>query len=272
MQTIIHLSDLHVQKNKDRDNRLKAVFRRIAESYPGVPVLITGDLTDSASKGQFRKTRELLNSLAQTNPILAVPGNHDYAWRGIVAQFRPDAWKNWIKYLGSPLGWDRPHVPWLEEGHTPARVDGLGIWEYENTVFFGVDSGDPNDKVKTSCGYISGTLASALAQELKNRTNKIRIVMLHHHPFDHSKHLRLVGATRFTAAVSGNCEILLFGHKHDYGLWRNRDSVPLTVSSHRTTNRISGKCLAFTVIQYDDTGTRPSPADHSLEVVQLAGG
>ncbi|RLE36527.1 MAG: hypothetical protein DRJ61_00565 [Acidobacteria bacterium] len=269
MQTIIHLSDLHVQKNKDRDNRLKAVFRRIAESYSGVPVLITGDLTDSASKGQFQKTRAFLDDLALTNPILTVPGNHDYAWRGVFAEFRPNAWKNWIKYLGSPLGWGRPEAPWLEKGHTPARVDGLGIWEYGNTVFFGVDSGDPKDKVKTSCGYISETLASALSQELVNRSGKTRIVMLHHHPFSHSTHLKLYGAGKFKAAVSGNCELLLFGHKHDYGLWRNRNSIPLTVASHKTTNRISGKCLAFTVIHLDDTGTPPGPADHSLEVVQL---
>lgn len=267
MQTIIHLSDLHVGRDKNVVGKVNQIFEEVAASYPGVPVLITGDLTDSASKGQFQKTRELLNVLAETNPILAVPGNHDYAWKGIVTQFRPDAWKNWLKYLGSPLGWGRPEVPWLEEGHTPAAVDGLGIWEHGNIAFFGVDSGDPNDKAKTSCGYISDTLASALSQELIHRSDKTRIVMLHHHPFVHSTHLKLVGAGRFKVAVSGNCELLLFGHKHDYGLWRNRDSIPLTVASHRTTNKISGKCLAFTVIHIDDTGTPPSPADHSLEVV-----
>lgn len=269
MQTIIHLSDLHVGRDRNVVEKIKRIFEGVAASYPGVPVLITGDLTDSASKHQFRTTRELLDGLAQTNPILAVPGNHDYAWKGIVAQFRPDAWKNWLKYLGSPLGWGRPEVPWLEKGHTPAGVDGLGIWEHENTVFFGVDSGDPKDKVKTSCGFISDTLASALTQELANREGKTRIVMLHHHPFVHSTHLKLVGAERFKAAVSGNCELLLFGHKHDCGLWRNRDSIPLTVASHRTTNRISGKCLAFTVIRIDDTGATSRPTDHWLEVLQL---
>lgn len=267
MQTIIHLSDLHIGRDKGVFGRVKLIFEEIAASYSDVPVLITGDLTDSASKGQFQKTRELLDGLAQTNPILAVPGNHDYAWNGII--LRNDAWKNWIKYLGSPLGWDRPHVPWLEKSHTPARVDGLGIWENQNTAFFGVDSGDPDGKVNTSRGYISETLASALRQELANRAGMTRIVMLHHHPFTHRYFLKLIGADRFKIAIEGNCELLLFGHKHDYGLWRNRNSIPLTVASHRTTNRISGKCLAFTVIHVDDTGVPPRPADHSLEVVQI---
>jgi len=269
MQTIIHLSDLHVGRDKTVEDKLEHLFSEIAQTHPGTPVLITGDLTDSASKGQFQKARTLLTGLAQTNPILAVPGNHDYAWKGIVAKFRPNAWKNWIRYLGSPLGWDRPEVPWLETGHDPSGVDGLGLWKFGDIVFFGVDSGDPRDKVKTSCGYISEKLASALAQKLKKHKEKTRIVMLHHHPFIHSTNLKLIGADRFKEAVSGNCEILLFGHKHDYGYWRNRNSIPLTIASHRTTNKISGKCLAFTVIRLDDTGIPARPAGHSLEIVQL---
>ncbi|MCD4751388.1 MAG: metallophosphoesterase [Thermoanaerobaculales bacterium] len=272
MQTIIHLSDLHVGRDKGVFGRVKLIFEEIAAAYPDVPVLITGDLTDSASKPQFRTTRELLDGLAQTNPILAVPGNHDYAWKGIVAKFRPDAWKNWIKYLGSPLGWGRSEVPWLEKGHTPAGFDGLGIWEHENTVFFGVDSGDPKDKAKTSCGFISDTLASALSRELVKRSDKTRIVFLHHHPFVHSTNLKLYGGEIFKKAVSGNCELLLFGHKHDYGLWRNRNAIPLTIASHRTTKLISGDCVAFTVIRYDDTVGSIMQPKQWLEVVQLAGG
>ncbi len=273
MRTIIHLSDLHIGPGKEA-KRARVAFRAIAASHPGVPVLITGDLTNSASKRQFQATRQLLNGLANTNPILAVPGNHDYAWKGIVAEFRPSAWQNWINYLGAPLGWGVPDVPWLEKGHTPAGVDGLGVWESGQIAFFGVDSGDPENKVRTSRGYISQTLATALAHELTARSDKIRIVFLHHHPFFVKSELKLVGSDRFLNAVKDNCELLLFGHKHDYGLWRNRScnggTIPLIVSSHKTTNKVlQGECLAFTVIEIPDLGTADGVISHRIEVIQL---
>ncbi|MBN2053406.1 metallophosphoesterase [bacterium] len=273
MQEIIHLSDLHVGSSKKVIFKLKKIINHIAERHPGVPVLITGDLTDSASEGQFKDTRELLDTLAITNPILAVPGNHDYAWKGIAAEFRHDAWKNWLEYLGSPMGWGRQLGHWLESDHYPVGVEGLGVFEHDETVFFGVDSGDPMDHELTARGYISDNLATALSSELKKFVGKTRIVFLHHHPFIHEWTMALEGDTRFKAAVSGNCELLLFGHKHDYGIWWNGEneiiSAPLIVASHSTKNHISGKCYAYTLIRITRLNGAIESIDHSLEVVRI---
>ena len=78
-QTLILLSDLHIGLRPLETHRTRNLFTNIASIYPDVPVLITGDLTDSASKRQFKSLRDLLIELASTNPILTVPGNHDYA-------------------------------------------------------------------------------------------------------------------------------------------------------------------------------------------------
>ena len=66
-RTLIHLSDLHIGRREIESKRVKKAFNKIAESYPGIPVLITGDLTDSATKGQLEKTRKFLDELAKTN-------------------------------------------------------------------------------------------------------------------------------------------------------------------------------------------------------------
>ena len=97
-RTLIHLSDLHIGLRPKERARTRMIFDRIAKSFPGIPIIITGDLTDSATKSQFKETRGLLNQLALSNPILAVPGNHDYAWKGNI--LRDDGWENWVKYLG----------------------------------------------------------------------------------------------------------------------------------------------------------------------------
>jgi len=72
-KTIIHLSDLHIGLRQKETTHTKKLFKKITEDFPGVPILITGDLTDSATKKQFNETRKLLDELAKTNPVLAVP-------------------------------------------------------------------------------------------------------------------------------------------------------------------------------------------------------
>ena len=102
--TLIHLSDLHIGRRDTETERTNKIISKISSFFPKVPVIITGDLTHSATRGQFKKTRKLFDRLSNTNPILVVPGNHDYAWK--VITLRPGSWNNWVKYLGSPLGWE----------------------------------------------------------------------------------------------------------------------------------------------------------------------
>jgi len=243
-------------------------MNKIAESFPKVPILITGDLTDSATEGQLNKTRELLDELALTNPILAVPGNHDYAWKGNI--LRDDGWENWVKYLGSPLGWDKEQVHWMGIDHEPEGVDGLGIWKDGPFVYFGIDSGDPDDKKVSARGYISKKLATALKESLEKYDGKTRIAFLHHHPFTDGFFSRLFtgldGSRRLMNALNGNCEILLFGHEHEYGIWWKKRGVPLIVSSHKSTDPF-GDCLTITIIDIADPGTPNVSFRHRLEMI-----
>ena len=208
--------------------------------------------------------RNILDKLAETNPILSVPGNHDYAWLGNV--FHRDGWKNWVKYLSSPHGWGTDEYDWMGKDYEPVGIEGLGIFKYNSCVYFGVDSGDPRDKEPCARGLINTKLANALNESLKNYEGKTRIVFLHHHPFDHGIFTALDGSKKLLKAIKNNCELLLFGHEHKYGIWWNYNDIPLIVSSHKSSLCMSGECLMGTVIEINDPGTPDYSLTHRLEV------
>jgi predicted MPP superfamily phosphohydrolase len=263
---LIHLSDLHIGNSKKELKNTNKIVKSIGTSYKGVPVIITGDLAHSATKKQFKTVRSILNNLAKTNPILAVPGNHDYSWNGIV--WRPKGWEHWVKYLGSTLGWGTDKKHWMGVENEPEGIDGLGVVKHKSCVYFGVDSGDPNGKVGCAKGLISTKLANALNDSLKKYEGKTRIVFLHHHPFEHEFLTALKGYKKLLKAVKNNCELLLFGHEHKYGIWWNHKGVPLIVSSHKSSLAMSGKCLIGTIIEINGAGTQNVSFSHRLEILK----
>jgi hypothetical protein len=206
--------------------------------------------------------RDILDELAKTNPILTAPGNHDYAWHGII--FRYSGWKNWVKYLSPPLGWGIDQYYWMGSDYEPEGVEGLGVFKHDDCVYFGIDSGDPDDKENTARGYISSKLAKALNESLKKYEGKTRIAFLHHHPFDDDYFTALKGYRKLLNAVKDNCELLLFGHEHKYGIWWNHKGVPLIVSSHKNSLPMSGSCLMGTIIEMDKVGTSEVSFNHKL--------
>ena len=266
---LIHLSDLHIGLRKKESDQTRSVIRKISSSYPGVPVIITGDITDSATEKQFKDARMIVDELAKTNPVLTVPGNHDYAWKGTF--LNPKGWANWVKYFGAPLGWNRPAPEyWMSESESPGKIEGLGLWIDGPFAYFGIDSGDPEDKQITARGYISKKLATALKASLHKHKGKTRIAFLHHHPFTGGlKHIftALKGSGHLMDAVRNNCELFLFGHEHEYGIWRDYEGIPLIVSSHKTSEGISGDCCAITVIEIENPGKKNVSFRHRLELV-----
>ncbi|MBI4595917.1 MAG: metallophosphoesterase [Candidatus Tectomicrobia bacterium] len=264
---IIHLSDLHIGESHTEAEQAKRLFTAIAEFYPRKPILITGDLTDSGTERQMKQARKLLDGLAKSNPILLVPGNHDYAYIGNICH--PDAWGNWMKYLGFPLGWDTQPFTWMDGNHD-GGFEGLGVWKDKDCVFIGIDSGDPKDEEACARGYISQGMADAIKSSLKQCEGKTRIAFLHHHPFTKGPwnlFTALKGHDKLLQAVSGNCELLLFGHEHNYGVWREEKQIPLIVASHKSTQPLSSNCYMITLIDIEISETQKPSFHHRLEVI-----
>lgn len=249
---ILHLSDLHYGRSLEENENIFKIFGWIGRWHPEKPVLITGDLIDSASEDQITGMAKGLRALALTNPILTVPGNHDYAFKGNI--FNADSPILWARHLGKPLGWKDTEKSWM--------ISGLGVWKYKGVVFFGLDSSDPEDEKISARGYISESLARRLKENLKEWQTKIRIVFLHHHPFTSGFFTKLYGSDLLLQAVRGNCEVLLFGHEHAYGLWRNQEEIPLICASHKTTaRRLSGQLLVTFIT------IKGQKIQHRLEVI-----
>jgi hypothetical protein len=101
---------------------------------------------------------------------------------------------------------------------------------------------------------------------LKKYKGKTRIVFLHHHPFDYGIFTALDGSEKLLDAVKNNCELLLFGHKHQYGIWWDYKNIPLIVSSQKSSLCMSGECLMGTIIEINDPGTPNYSLNHRMEV------
>jgi 3',5'-cyclic AMP phosphodiesterase CpdA len=264
-QKIIHLSDLHIStESKPEVSRFRQVAESISKHYSGVPVLITGDITNSATKPQMQLARSCIEELAKTNLVLMVPGNHDY---GALGNFhRWAAPQRWNETLGTPFGPGVQARRWMTATEEP-NVEGMGVYEHGHCVFVGVDSGDPTDKAAMARGIITAQLADALKTTLMGHSDRFRVVFLHHHPFTEDMFMELTGADRLMASLEGNCELLLFGHHHSIGAWWGRNDIPLILASHKTTKPITKTRMLMSVVEMVKTNGDGLRFEHSLKVV-----
>jgi 3',5'-cyclic AMP phosphodiesterase CpdA len=268
---IIHLSDIHVgKKDKVYKPRWDKIVRFIRYYYPEVPVCITGDITDDGKEEQFIEARKWLDELAESNPVFVVPGNHDYAFKGFLPFHSAGTnFKKWYEHLGRPLGvGDRAPLPnfWMPVDN----FEGYGRFQLDDyTQLFYVDSGDPERKASCARGWISDDMINILGKELQKYSSWTRVVMLHHHPFNKAAFTALEGAKKLMKALNiAGCELLMFGHKHTVGSWRNTyppipgrfhnpgKQIKCISASHASTKPISGQFGAITVIDIDNVGTK----------------
>lgn len=263
---IIHLSDLHIGKGQDAALALERIVAAIDANYRQAVIVVTGDLTNSATLPQMQAARAQLLKLALNNIVLPVPGNHDYNWSGLV--LRQSSVPNWNATLGTPFGPGVAARAWMGPSEEPQGIHGIGVYRQGAVTFFGVDSGDPRGKESTARGYISKGLADGLQAALVAERGQARVVFLHHHPFTRGPFMGLEGSARFMSAVQGNCELLLFGHKHKLGLWWNSNGVKLTCASHRTTEPVfEGEHLMINVVEIAGAGTANVRLWHRLELL-----
>jgi 3',5'-cyclic AMP phosphodiesterase CpdA len=98
MSLLIHLSDPHF--GTEQLPVLEALRRLVHEQAPGVAVL-SGDITQRASRSQFRAAREFTDQLG-VPATLVIPGNHDIPLYNLPARiFTPYA--NFKREFGSEL-------------------------------------------------------------------------------------------------------------------------------------------------------------------------
>ncbi|MGB4859006.1 MAG: metallophosphoesterase [Dokdonella sp.] len=82
MTSILHISDTHF--GTERDGAVDALVRLAHDLSPDL-VVLSGDITQRARRGQFAAARAFVDQLEV--PLLTVPGNHDIPLFNLFARF-----------------------------------------------------------------------------------------------------------------------------------------------------------------------------------------
>lgn len=187
MIRLLHISDLHFGTV---DSRLPDAVEAIAARLPPDAVIVSGDLTQRARRGQFDAAAAWLRRLPA--PVLCVPGNHDAPLY------------NLVRRLAAPFaGYRRAFGP-AEPGLTLPGV-----------VVQGVNTANP---LVWKSGLLRRSSAARLAQAFAAApAGALRIAVLHHAPVPAADgtpaDMADPPATLDRLAATG-AEVVLSGHTH----------------------------------------------------------
>lgn len=192
MKTIAHISDLHFGTELPE---LAAGLRADLAANPPSLVVVSGDLTQRARRGQFALAQAYLATLPK--PQLVVPGNHDVPLYDVVRRFLSPLTR-YRKFICADLD------PLYDDGEL--CVIGL------NTA----------RSLTWQSGRISAEQIRALQKRLTASDARYKVVVTHHPfippPAAHSNQLGidLVGRAARAMLVLDACQVdlLLAGHLH----------------------------------------------------------
>jgi len=189
MTRLLHISDTHF--GTEVEHVVDALLALASAQQPDV-VLLGGDVTQRARRGQFAAARRFVQALQR--PLLAVPGNHDIPLFNLAARLL-DPYGNYRRALGAGL---EP------------------VYEDERLIAIGVNTTHPRRRVD---GAISPAQVRRVAQRLRTaRPGQLRLVLLHHpvravDPSDQTN--LLIGREEAVPAwMAAGVDLILGGHIH----------------------------------------------------------
>ncbi|HEX6530356.1 MAG TPA: metallophosphoesterase [Burkholderiales bacterium] len=149
MRVLAHVSDLHFGRlERAALEPLRRGLRRLAPDL----LLVSGDLTQRARRGQFREARAFLDTLP--GPQIVVPGNHDVPLYNVLARFL------------QPFGGYRGAIGReLEPGYADDEIAVIGVNTAHGFTF--------------KKGRVSDAQLARLRARLEGLT-QLRILVMHH--------------------------------------------------------------------------------------------
>lgn len=149
MRVLAHVSDLHFGRlERAALEPLRRGLRRLAPDL----LLVSGDLTQRARRGQFRDARAFLDTLP--GPQIVVPGNHDVPLYNLLARF--------LQPFG---GYRRAIGRELEPGYADDEIAVIGVNTAHGFTF--------------KKGRVSDAQLARLRARLEGLT-QLRILVMHH--------------------------------------------------------------------------------------------
>jgi len=214
---ILHISDLHFGPPF-----VPAVAEAVLKTIPSLDldaVVVSGDLTQRATRQQFEQAREFFDRLPDL-PLLVIPGNHDVA-----------LWRIFERFF-------KPHALYCEIIHPDLNP----VLEVGNVVLAGLDSTAPRRSI--SNGRLDLHQLQRCAETFAEvPDDKTRIVVAHHQfapGHDRVFDIAMPGARRaIDWFVDQKVEMILGGHLHRSYIGNSLDFFP---GHHRDRGVIIVQC------------------------------
>jgi Icc protein len=198
MQTLAHLSDLHLGQSRGRLTSARRLVDQLL--IAGIDqVVVTGDLTHQGAVDEYEAFCEIFAPLERTGRLTVVPGNHD-------------------------RGTD-------DAGALMMGGERVRVQQRPGLYLVCVDSTAPHNRVSfRSHGEVClQTLAAIDAALQKAPAGSLVGLLLHHHPvplpvegigewfanafgWPHASELKL--GNQLLASALGRCDLVLHGHRH----------------------------------------------------------
>jgi 3',5'-cyclic AMP phosphodiesterase CpdA len=243
---IVHLSDIHF--GAQHDELVGSLLADIWERHPDL-VVVSGDLTQRARRGQFKDARAFLDRLPR--PVLTVMGNHDVPLFDLPRRFV------------SPTGRYRKYV-------TPALDPVIDV---PGLVAIGLDS-MPSWRWKA--GHISSRQADLVRKILGRSPSLAWRVLVTHHPVLPANLSSLRGRQRLVDACDqAGVAMFLSGHTHTASV----DVIALSgdvghhalavVAGTAISSRTRGRANAYNVVSL--SGLMGVGATATIQILEADG-
>jgi len=206
MRSIAHISDLHFGRE---DPEIAEALLKDLQSFQPSLVIVSGDLTQRASKVQFKAAASYLKRIPF--PLFIVPGNHDIPLYNVLRRFISPL-RQYKKHISPDVG------PLFNDG----KIAVLGI--------------DTAKSLAIKNGRISKKQISLLTESISTIEKSIFTIVVTHHPLitPHAKRMQkfvIRSNMALNALDESGVDLLLSGHKHKTYHGDIRDLRPTTKCS-----------------------------------------
>ncbi len=227
----IHLSDLHIHTHAADNKDAISLLRFVAKTYPDHPLIITGDIADDGTEEQFENAYKLLEPFK--GRVYICPGNHDF---GAVGNFYSyERAMRFDKILAEGL-----HQGGTFKGDSTPVVNILRNGSQE-IMLIALDSNlETEMPFDFACGEIGESQLKSLNTILGNPANAgmVKVLLFHHHPFvRNDPFMELVDAKALAKTIYNRIDLVLFGHKHEMGEWKNRYGSQYVLASDNSPGK-----------------------------------
>lgn len=229
MPVVAHLSDLHF--GAASDDLAESLLADLDTLAPDV-VVVSGDLTQRARRGQFAHARAYLDRIP--GPVLTVPGNHDLPLFDVPRRVF-DATGRYRHYVGDDID------PVLTlPGMVLIGLGTMAAWRWK-------------------AGHATAEQADAVRRVLAATSASSWPLLVTHHPVLPPRLSGLAGRTRLVEACArGGVAVLLAGHTHvassrvvSLGREATAPTAVSVVTGTATSTRVRGTPNGYSVLRLD---------------------